>query len=53
MIAASPVEAIAGAKYCVSCGAELTRFSRSCPHVAICLGCEARALEDAPAYLGD
>ena len=53
MIAASPVEAVAESRFCISCGIELTRSNRSCPHVATCRGCEARALEDAPAYLGD
>ena len=53
MIAASPVEAAADARFCISCGIELTRSNRSCPHVLVCRGCEAAALEDGPIYLGD
>ena len=53
MIAASPLEAAAEARFCAGCGVELTRSNRSCPHVFLCRGCEARELEDVPPYLGD
>ena len=53
MIAASPLEAATSALYCIGCGVEFTSSNRACPHVSLCRGCEARAIEDVPPYLGD
>lgn len=46
MIAGAPVDALIELGTCRSCGIELTRFNRQCPHERICLGCWAD-IEDA------